>query len=266
MIEKWQVNSIVDFLRNHLQQTKKECYILGLSGGIDSTLVLALTTLAVGADKIKTYSLPYFEDLETTNKAYEIATYFKVWKMKMNIKPIVDMYNVNASYRLGNIMARTRMTILYDQAMSYNGLVLNTCNLSEDMVGYATKYGDAAGDIAPIAHLTKKEIYEMAEALLIPEQYINRKPSAELWQGQTDEDELGFTYDELDAVIELYKRENVFLGVVYHYNMYDWMDYWDKTNHKRPVLSEIWNSIRNKNISAQHKLNHMPSLIHNVMG
>lgn len=250
-------DAIIELLQNQLSMSGQDTYILGLSGGIDSTLTLALAVEAVGADKVKVFSMPYFKNLETTDKAMEIASHFNVWKMLINIKPIVDMYNVNVPYRLGNIMARTRMTILYDYAMVYRGLVLNTCNLSEDLVGYATKYGDAAGDIAPIAHLTKTEVYAMAEYMNIPESLINRTPSAELWNDQTDEGELGFTYAQLDSVIDCFLADKPACTPVS--DLYIWMSTVDTTMINIPI--DIWNSIKMKNILAQHKLTHMPSLV-----
>ena len=195
-------------MKNQLKDSKMDNFILGLSGGIDSTVVLALAVEAVGRDHVKCYTMPYFDGLKSTIKAIEIAEDYGVEIETISIKSIVDAYNVSDKYRLGNIMARTRMTILYDKSMEHRGLVLNTCNLSEDLVGYATKFGDAAGDIAPIAHLTKTEVYQLAEELYIKEIFINRVPSAELRSGQTDEQELGFTYKELDTVIDLFKSSS----------------------------------------------------------
>lgn len=251
-------NTIKSFLRIILEKSGKDCYVLGLSGGIDSALTLALAVGAVGKDKAKVFMLPYFENLNTASVAQNIADYYGVRSSLIDIEHIVDQYYVADYYRLGNIMARTRMTILYDMAMSLNGLVLNTCNLSEDIVGYATKFGDAAGDIAPIAHLTKTEVYKLAEFLEIPEEFINRIPSAELWESQSDEKELGFTYNELDSVIDLYREKIIPYSNYYTLNaMYKWMD-----NFKgaKPVNDDTWNNIRNKNFNSQHKLLPIPSL------
>jgi NAD+ synthase len=255
-------DEIIEFLKRHFEVSGAKSFILGISGGIDSTLVLALAVEAVGKENIKVYSLPYFEALNSSIKALDIAFHYDVWKMTICIKPIVDIFGVNSTYRLGNIMARTRMTILYDQAMSYNGLVLNTCNLSEDLIGYATKFGDAAGDLAPIAHLTKNEVYELAEYMKIPEEFINRVPSAELWEGQSDSGELKFSYDELDSIIDKY-RINCYSSInkSFTVDFPTWM-----FTHKRlfdiPVSEYIWDIIYDKACKALHKLNPMPSLIH----
>jgi NAD+ synthetase len=149
------------------------------------------------------------------------------------------------------------MTILYDQAMKYKGLVLNTCNLSEDLVGYATKFGDAAGDLAPIAHLTKTEVYQMADDIGIPEHLINRVPSAELRTAQTDEKELGFTYAELDSVIELF-RSNKPVPMPMS-DMYIWMNSYVGTI---PVSPTVYTLIQRKSKSAEHKLVPMPNLVY----
>lgn len=256
-------SEIVRFIKSKLHEADKSKLILGLSGGIDSTVMYMLAIRAIGVDKIFTYALPYnnCDDKKSVKAAIAINKYVAGnLRAVIDIKPVVDsFYTVQPSeYRLGNIMARVRMIYLYDQAMAYNGLVLNTCNLSEDMVGYATKYGDGAGDLAPIAHLTKREIYKLAEYLQIPEELINRVPSAELWEGQTDEDELEFTYDELDTVIHMYKDSILPYSKYYTiYKMYIWMD-----NFKgmRPVNDRVWNIIRNKNIANQHKLATIPTI------
>lgn len=252
------ITKILDFIREQLKNSGQEYLVLGLSGGIDSALVLALAVQAVGQDRILAYSMPYFENLETSNNANLLACYYDVNFDTVEIKKIVDAYEYTAdSYRIGNIMARTRMTILYDQAMKYKGLVLNTCNLSEDLVGYATKFGDAAGDLAPIAHLTKTEVYQMAEEIGIPEHLINRVPSAELWTAQTDEKELGFTYAELDSVIELFKSnkpESMPMS-----DMFVWMNSYVG---QIPVSPEVYTLIQLKSKSARHKLVPMPNLVY----
>lgn len=267
MKEDWAIeqstDNIVRFLRHQLKMAEMNCYVLGVSGGIDSALVLALAIKAVGPENVKCYSLPYSSNLKSTDTASLLGEHFGVWVDQRSIKDMVDAFGVvdpYDPYRLGNIMARVRMTFLYDRAMYYgNTLVLNTCNLSEDVVGYATKFGDAAGDVAPIAHLTKTEVYQMAEYLNIPEELINRVPSAELWESQTDETELGFTYADLDAVIAMYRDKILPYHKLYTaHNMYYWMGNYVGI---KPVLASVWDSIRDKNFKAQHKLHPMPNLL-----
>lgn len=261
-------NEIVSFLKRELTKAKKYKYIIGLSGGIDSSVVYALAVEAIGSDNVLGYSLPYYyngfntcvQDANMITKYYNSAI-----REMIDIKPIVSTFyraydenSIPYAYSLGNIMARVRMTYLYDMAMKHDGLVLNTCNLSEDLVGYTTKFGDAAGDIAPIAHLTKTEIFNLAKCMNLPEHLINRVPSAELWEGQTDEDELGFSYRELDSVIDLYYQDKVFYNYKLTTNMYVWMDKYSGT---KPVSQDVWDSIRNKNLLSQHKLNPMSNLL-----
>lgn len=264
MKEPWaieeQANSIVKFLKNQSKMTSMNHYVLGVSGGIDSALVLALAIKAVGVENVKCYSLPYAEGLKSTKDAQLLGQHFGVQVSQHPIKDMVDAFGVSDPYRLGNIMARVRMTFLYDKAMHHGStLVLNTCNLSEDLVGYATKYGDAAGDVAPIAHLTKTEVYQMAEYMGIPDELINRVPSAELWDNQTDENELGFTYADLDKVIDIYRDKIVSYHKLYTiHNMYKWMDNYVGV---LPVPLSVWLDIRNKNCNAQHKLHSIPNLL-----
>lgn len=260
-------NEIVSFLKRELTKAKKYKYIIGLSGGIDSSVVYALAVEAIGADNVLGYSLPYnyngfntcVQDANTLVKHCnsEIRDLIDIKPIVSTFYRVYDKTSSPSEYRFGNIMARVRMVYLYDMAMKYDGLVLNTCNLSEDLVGYATKYGDAAGDIAPIAHLTKTEIFNLAKFMNLPEHLINRVPSAELWEGQTDEDELGFSYKELDSVIDLFYQDKIYYDFKLATNMYVWMDKYSGT---KPVSQDVWDSIRNKNLLSQHKLNPMPHL------
>lgn len=260
------VIEIKRFIRHRLAESKKDKLIIGLSGGIDSTVTLALAVSAVGYQNVLTYSLPSEISGASTERAKKISEYFGVSFEIYNISQITNAYKErdyglmpDDYYRLGNIMARTRMTILYDKALANNGLVLNTCNLSEDLVGYATKFGDAAGDLAPIAHLTKTEIYELAELLGIPEILIERTPSAELWDGQTDEGELGFKYSELDSVITMFRDKVLPYMSYYTINkLYVWMDNYQGL---KPVSDKVWDSIRTKNYNSQHKLQPMPNIL-----
>lgn len=256
-------NVVVDFTKTQFINSGAKTLILGVSGGIDSTLMLAIAIAAVGAENVRAYSLPYFWGLYNTDNVKKICDHYNVDFETINIKPIVDSYRVLDSYRLGNIMARVRMTLLYDKALEHKGLVLNTCNLSEDLVGYATKFGDAAGDLAPIAHLTKTEVYKMSEIFEIPEKFINRTPSAELWSGQTDEDELGFSYEDLDDIINDFVYDNDYLEL--YPALYYWMEdiTYDRyiSEYDTDVKQEVWDRILLLNKNSQHKLIPIPNLI-----
>ncbi|EKE14036.1 MAG: hypothetical protein ACD_12C00699G0001 [uncultured bacterium] len=124
--------------------------------------------------------------------------------INISIKKIVDEFKIDDKIRLGNIMARVRMIILFDLAKQLNALVCGTENKSEKLLGYFTRFGDAASDIEPISHLYKTQIYQLAKYLKVPEEIIKQSPTAGLWNGQTDEDDFGFTYEEADQVLYLY--------------------------------------------------------------
>lgn len=252
MTTQEKVFEIVQFVKMQTSKSGLSKCVIGLSGGIDSGVVLALAVMAIGKENVITYALPYFENGESIKLAQRATEYYKQQHHVLSIKNIVDAYGAVDVYRRGNIMARTRMTVLYDKAFEHNALVLNTCNLSEDLVGYATKHGDAAGDIAPIAHLTKGEVYALAEYLRVPPCIMSRVPSAELWDGQTDEEELHFSYAHLDAVIDFYRTSGSRLP------LYKWMEEHDECYISIP--SDIWDAILIRNKKSQHKLNPMPHI------
>ena len=177
--------------------------VVGISGGIDSAVVAALCVEATGGSifpYVCALSLPYGN--QDTSDAEELATSLKTGGLlKHDIKPAVDaIMNLKAVDRivLGNAMARVRMVYLYACANQFNGIVVGTTNRSEAEIGYFTKYGDGAVDVEPIADLWKREVYEMGKLLNIPESIMTKSPSANLWEGQTDEGEFGFTYDDIE--------------------------------------------------------------------
>jgi len=179
--------------------------VIGLSGGIDSTIIAYLSVKALGKEKVYGLIMPYgdqsIEDGELVAKKLGIE--YDI----VNIKPMVDVFEKQAKYfsktlPKGNLMARVRMCLLYGAANEKNLLVLGTTNRSEWEIAYFSKYGDGAVDIEPIAHLYKTEVWELAKELGVPEKIIKKAPSAELWEGQTDENELGFDYYILDKILQ----------------------------------------------------------------
>lgn len=215
------VDQIVDFLQTIYQQQHKQTGVIAVSGGVDSVLSLTLLTKALGAENIIPIFLPYhsqsIEDGQLAAKFNQIPQ--KNWQT-INIGQIVDQIattrhielennnlTTNLKIRLGNIMARIRMTILYDIAKQHNAMVCGTENKSEKYLGYFTMHGDGASDIEPILSLFKTQVYQLAEFLNLPERFITKSPSAGLWQDQTDESELGFTYAQADQIL-LAKEEN----------------------------------------------------------
>ncbi len=210
---KQEISRIVTFLRTIATKLQLKRFVLGLSGGIDSTTALFLLQAAFPVEQIIVARLSYFphrpEPIDNLLK--EIS--FPARNIHyVSIKPVVDAAKKTTEqatgepvdmFRLGNMMARARMILLYDLAKKYTGLVCGTENKSEKLLGYFTRFGDEASDIEPIQHLYKTFVYQLALQLGIPEQLRSQVPTAGLWKGQTDEQQLGFTYAEADNVLYL---------------------------------------------------------------
>lgn len=204
-----QVEIITNFLTTTFKQTGKSTAIVAVSGGIDSALSLTLTVQALGKEHVYALFLPYGQ--QSTADSEIIAAWNKLDPdhiLKLDIKPLVDLackqLNIQTEdkIRRGNLMARTRMLVLYDYAKQLDALVVGTENKSEEYLGYFTRFGDAASDLEPIQHLTKTEVRELSESLGLPDVFRAKAPSAGLWEGQTDETELGFTYQQADQYIQ----------------------------------------------------------------
>jgi len=188
--------------------------ITGVSGGVDSAVALALAVKALGRDNVLVVKLPYGSlDKEGLERADNFIKELDLPEKNVflrDIKPASAVFEEEGMERVrrGNIMARTRMIILYDLAKKYKALVCGTSNKSERLLGYFTRFGDEASDLQPIVSLYKTEVYQIAETLGVPESIIKACPSAGLWKGQTDEKELGFSYEEADPVLFLlYDKE-----------------------------------------------------------
>lgn len=180
--------------------------VLAISGGIDSALVLMLLKEAFPDRNVRAFFMPDaltpkadYQDVEALEKVSGVN--IETLKIEPVISSFSTLLGVNSKEALGNIKSRTRMVILFYQANVNNGMVVGTTNRSEYTVGYYTKYGDGACDIEPIMHLLKRDVRELASALNVPKSIINKRPSAGLWESQTDESELGMTYEELDNII-----------------------------------------------------------------
>ena len=211
MLQK-EINKIINFIQQTLKQSGMEKVVLGLSGGIDSAVSLYLLTKTLQPENIFIIH-SYYSD-EHMKDARLILAQTQIPQKNINfidIKLIVDQIKktllVDDQIRLGNIMARVRMILLYDLAKKEKALVCGTENKSEHYLGYFTRFGDAASDFEPIQHLFKTQVFVLAKYLKVPQKIIIKPPTAGLWKNQTDEGEMGFTYAEADKVIEYYFEE-----------------------------------------------------------
>jgi NAD+ synthase len=197
---------LVGFIREEVQKVGLNQTVLGLSGGIDSALVAALAAEALGPESVHACIMPYSSsNPESEGHARLLAGELGIDFQVIEITPMVDAYFSifpdADNMRRGNKMARERMTILYDHSASYPALVLGTSNKTELLLGYGTLYGDMASALNPIGDIYKTQVWQLAEEMGVPRVIIDKKPSADLWAGQTDEQELGFTYREVDELL-----------------------------------------------------------------
>ena len=216
-----EVERICDFIKHQVVMAKADGVVLGISGGIDSALVAKLCVRAVGKSEVHGLLLPCgaqsIKDSELVIKQLKMVNTYTV-NISEPFNIILDLLGVDGSNTenrvlMGNIRARIRMINLYACANKKNMLVVGTGNRSEHMVGYFTKYGDGGTDFEPISHLYKTEVWAMAKYLKLPKKIINKTPSAELWDGQTDEKELGITYKELDRILDYIDEENIYKSI-----------------------------------------------------
>jgi len=194
-IEQKIVGGIKDFVGS------KNAFI-GISGGIDSAVTAFLCVKALGRKKVFGVLMPYGRQVDVDD-SFSVVNQLNIKYFQKDIKPIVDQYKIaDSKFVKANIMSRVRMSILYAYTNHKNGLVIGTTNKSEMAVGYFTKYGDGGCDLEPIANLYKTEVIEMAKLLNVPKNIITKKPTAGLWDDQTDEAEFGFTYTDLDNFLQ----------------------------------------------------------------
>ena len=199
---------LTGFIRDSVAKAGMSRAVIGLSGGIDSAVSACLSARALGPENVLALRMP-FRSSSAASLSDAEAVIEDLGLPHITV-PITEMADALISrfpdmnkLRQGNIMARMRMTTLYDQSMAWGGLVMGTSNKTEFLLGYSTIYGDSGVALHPIADLYKCQIRQMARYLGLPAAVINKPPSADLWAGQTDEDELGFTYDQADQVLFL---------------------------------------------------------------
>lgn len=199
---------LVNFIRDAVTKVGFSKAVIGLSGGIDSALSAFLAVEALGAENVTAVRMPYRTSSENSlSDAQKVIDQLGIASMTVPItpmvEPLIEQFPDMSSLRKGNIMARQRMIVLYDQSSALQALVVGTSNKTEALLGYTTLYGDSAAAFQPIMDLYKTQVRQLARALNIPSSVIDKPPSADLWIGQTDEDELGYTYEEVDKVLYL---------------------------------------------------------------
>ena len=196
------------FLRDEIRKVGVEHAIIGLSGGIDSALSCYLVAQAIGAHNVYAVRMPYrTSSQDSLDHAQLVIDALGIHSETVEITDMVDPLikrdpNIS-NVRKGNIMARMRMVVLYDKTEVFKGLPIGTSNKTEILLGYSTLWGDMASAINPIGDLYKTQVRQLSRALEIPAAIIDKPPSADLWAGQTDENELGFTYDQVDQLLYL---------------------------------------------------------------
>jgi len=196
------------FIRDQVEKVGANGALIGLSGGIDSALSAYLSVAALGPERVLAVRMPYKTSApDSLADADTVITALGIPHITIPITAmadaLIDQFPDMSPLRRGNIMARMRMVVLYDQSAARGMLPVGTSNKTEFLLGYTTIYGDSAAAMQPIADLYKYQVRQLAAALGISERVIEKPPSADLWEGQTDEGELGFTYDEVDQALYL---------------------------------------------------------------
>lgn len=223
-------HELVDWIYDTVKQAGCNGVVLGLSGGVDSAVVAAASKKAF-PDNVLGIIMPCYSNEEDEKDAVLLAEALDIKYKKVVLDKVYDAFlaetDINGAPRmaLANIKPRLRMLTLYYHAANYNYLVAGTGNKSELTVGYFTKYGDSGADILPLASFVKHEVWDLAKYFDIPEKIINKPPSAGLWENQTDENEMGINYDELDTYILTGKADDRVKTIVDDLNR--------KSKHKR---------------------------------
>jgi len=199
---------LTGFIKSEVTRVGYSRAVVGLSGGIDSALSFALAVEALGAENVLAVRMPYkSSSADSLEHAQLLTDQFKVRSETIEITDMVEPLFMRdpqiSKQRKGNIMARSRMIVLYDQSEVFKGLIIGTSNKAEILLGYTTMWGDMASALNPIGDLYKTQVRQLSRALEIPAAIVDKAPSADLWAGQTDEGELGFTYEEVDKLLYL---------------------------------------------------------------
>ena len=239
---------LTGFIRDSMTKAGMSRAVIGLSGGIDSAVSAYLSARALGAENVLALRMPYrSSSADSLSDAEAVIEDLGIPHLTLPISdmadPLIKRFPEMSKLRQGNIMARLRMITLYDQSMAWGGLVMGTSNKTEFLLGYSTIYGDSGVALHPIADLYKYQIRQMARYLGLPRSVIDKPPSADLWVGQTDEDELGFTYDQADQVLFLLVDERYTVAEV------------AQEGFDRDFVARIWERVK-----ANHYKRTMPNI------
>lgn len=239
---------LTGFIRDSITKAGMSRAVVGLSGGIDSAVSAYLSARALGAENVLAVRMPY--KTSSADSLHDAEAVIEDLGLAHITLPITDMadplirrFPKMSRLRQGNIMARLRMIALYDQSVAWGGLVMGTSNKTEFLLGYSTIYGDSGVALHPIADLYKVQVRQLARHLGVPDSIIDKAPSADLWVGQTDEDELGFRYDDADQVLFLLVDERYTVDEVAEegFDRGFAVDIWErvKANHYKRTMPNI---------------------------
>lgn len=240
---------LTGFIRDEIAKSGMSKAVMGLSGGIDSALSAYLSAEALGAENVLAVRMPYeTSSPESLEHAERVIADLNLPSLTVPItpmvQPLIEQFPDMSNVRQGNIMARTRMIVLYDQSVDWGGLVMGTSNKTEFLLGYSTIYGDSGVALQPIADLYKYQVRQLARAMGVPSAIIDKPPSADLWVGQTDEQELGFRYDEADQVLYLLVDER-----------YTVQEAAEESGYSEEFVARIWERVK-----ANHYKRTMPNI------
>ena len=229
---------LTGFIRDELGKVGYKRAVLGLSGGIDSAVSCFLAAEALGPENVLALRLPYrTSSADSLADAQKVIDQLGVASETVDISPMVDplfaRFPDMDARRKGNVMARQRMIVWYDRSEAWQGLVVGTGNKTEGLLGYTTLYGDSACAINPLGDLYKTQVRQLAEALGVPSSIRHKPPSADLWVGQTDEGELGFTYADVDRVLYLLCDER-----------YTFEETVEVTGFPRSFVEQVWKLVQ----------------------
>ena len=236
------------FIRDQTQKAGLPRAVIALSGGIDSALSATLAARALGPQNLLAVRMPWRDsspdslaDADLLIEALGLpALTVEITPM---VAPLFERFPEMDRRRRGNIMARQRMIVAYDQSVAWGGLVMGTSNKTEFLLGYSTIYGDSGAALQPIADLYKAQVRQLAAALELPQSILDKPPSADLWEGQTDEDELGFSYEQVDQVLYLLVDERYVVDEVV------------EEGFERAFVEEVW-----RRVKANHYKRTMPNV------